>query len=103
MRIDQLRAPLLVTWQLTRNCDLACLHCCTESGPGQRLPGAHDADEAMQRVRGIIDHQVLALHHVHPGIDQTVWDVAFLLFGAVLAAVGYSLIASARRDIRTTA
>ena len=58
MRIDQLRAPLLVTWQLTRNCDLACLHCCTESAPGKRLPGELDADEAMQLVRGIIDHQV---------------------------------------------
>jgi MoaA/NifB/PqqE/SkfB family radical SAM enzyme len=58
MRIDDLRAPLLVTWQLTRNCDLACLHCCTESAPGKRLPGELDADEAMQLVLGIIDHQV---------------------------------------------
>ena len=58
MRIDELRAPLLVTWQLTRNCDLACLHCCTESAPGKRLPGELDAEEAMHLVRGIIDHQV---------------------------------------------
>ena len=58
---------------------------------------------AFNVVEGIIDHQVLGLHHVHPGIDQTVWDVGFLIFGAVLAAVGYGLIASARRDIRATA
>jgi len=37
-RIDSLKAPLLVTWQLTRDCDLCCLHCCTDSAPGKRLP-----------------------------------------------------------------
>ena len=29
-RIDTLRAPLFVSWQLTRDCDLTCVHCCTE-------------------------------------------------------------------------
>ena len=57
-RIEQLRAPLLVTWQLTRNCDLACLHCCTESAPGKRLPGELDADEALQLAREIINTEV---------------------------------------------
>ena len=28
-RIDSLRAPLMVSWQITRDCDLCCLHCCT--------------------------------------------------------------------------
>ena len=37
-RIDSLKAPLFVSWQLTRDCDLACLHCCTDSAPGKRLP-----------------------------------------------------------------
>src|SRR6187402_979174 len=37
-RIDLLGAPLLVSWQITRDCDLCCLHCCTESAPGKRLP-----------------------------------------------------------------
>jgi len=46
-RIDALRAPLLVAWQLTRDCDLACLHCCTESAPGKRLPDELTRDEAM--------------------------------------------------------
>ena len=49
-RIDALRAPLLVSWQLTRDCDLCCLHCCTESAPGKRMPDELDADEAMQLV-----------------------------------------------------
>ena len=34
-RVDLLGAPLLVSWQITRDCDLCCLHCCTESAPGK--------------------------------------------------------------------
>jgi MoaA/NifB/PqqE/SkfB family radical SAM enzyme len=47
-RIDTLAAPLLVTWQLTRDCDLACLHCCTESAPGKRLPDELTRAEALR-------------------------------------------------------
>ena len=46
--IDQLQAPLFVSWQITRDCDLCCLHCCTESAPGKRLPDELDAAEAMR-------------------------------------------------------
>ena len=52
-RIDQLSAPLFVSWQLTRDCDLACLHCCTESAPGKKLKDELDASEAL-RVAGEI-------------------------------------------------
>ena len=47
-RIDSLGAPLLVSWQLTRDCDLACLHCCTDSAPGKRLPDELTRDEALR-------------------------------------------------------
>jgi MoaA/NifB/PqqE/SkfB family radical SAM enzyme len=46
--IDSLQAPLFVSWQMTRDCDLCCLHCCTESAPGKKLPDELDATEAMQ-------------------------------------------------------
>ena len=49
-RIDQLGAPLFVSWQLTRDCDLACLHCCTESAPGKRLKDELNASEALRIV-----------------------------------------------------
>lgn len=52
--IDQLRAPLFVSWQLTRDCDLCCLHCCTESAPGKRLRDELDAGEALQLADDII-------------------------------------------------
>jgi MoaA/NifB/PqqE/SkfB family radical SAM enzyme len=57
-RIDSLRAPLLVSWQITRDCDLCCLHCCTESAPGKRLPDELRADEAMTLVDDIIGNDV---------------------------------------------
>lgn len=32
---SELAAPLYVAWQLTNECNLACLHCIEESGPGK--------------------------------------------------------------------
>jgi len=46
MRIASFSAPLMVSWQFTQECDLACLHCCTDSWPGGRLPDELSADEA---------------------------------------------------------
>lgn len=46
--IDSLSAPLLVAWQLTRDCDLCCVHCCTESAPGKALPDELDASAALR-------------------------------------------------------
>lgn len=53
-RIDSLGAPLLVTWQLTRDCDLACLHCCTDSAPGKRLADELTRDEALRLAADIV-------------------------------------------------
>ena len=40
-------------------------------------------------VEGLVDHQVLGLHHVRPGAGEVGWDIGFLAFGAVLAGVGW--------------
>ena len=56
--IDRLGAPLLITWQLTRDCDLACLHCCTDSAPGKRLPDELSRDEALKLAAEIIEMRV---------------------------------------------
>jgi uncharacterized membrane protein len=42
-------------------------------------------------VEGLVDHQVLVLHHVRPGAHQLAWDLGFLAFGAALAGVGLLL------------
>ena len=57
-RIDQLRAPLFVSWQITRDCDLCCLHCCTESAPGKRLADELDAGEALRLAKEIVANAV---------------------------------------------
>lgn len=49
-------------------------------------------------VEGTIAHHLLALHHVHPGAAQRVWDVGFLLFGAALGLAGWSLIREGSTD-----
>jgi len=57
-RIDALRAPLFISWQITRDCDLCCLHCCTESAPGKRLKDELDAAEALRVVEEIVRNDV---------------------------------------------
>jgi uncharacterized membrane protein len=49
-------------------------------------------------IEGLLDHQLLGLHHVHPGQNQLAWDVAFLLFGVAQIVAGTMLIRAARRE-----
>jgi len=57
-RIDSLMAPLLVSWQITRDCDLCCLHCCTESAPGRKLHDELDARAAIRIAEQIVSSNV---------------------------------------------
>jgi MoaA/NifB/PqqE/SkfB family radical SAM enzyme len=56
--IDSLKAPLFVSWQLTRECDLSCVHCCTDSAPGKRLAGELDAGEALELAEQLVRSEV---------------------------------------------
>lgn len=53
-------------------------------------------------VEGVINHQVLTLHHVREGaaVNETAWDIGFLAFGALLVVGGWLLTRSedASRD-----
>jgi uncharacterized membrane protein len=42
-------------------------------------------------VEGVVDHQMLGVHHVHPGVNEVAWDVGFLVFGAALVFAGAML------------
>jgi uncharacterized membrane protein len=55
---------------------------------------------AFNVVEGLIDHQWLGLHHVHPGANQLAWDVGFLLLGALMVIVGWALIRAGREHSR---
>ncbi len=39
-------------------------------------------------IEGIIDHQILGIHHVKAGPNQVAWDLGFLAFGATLIVIG---------------
>lgn len=56
-------------------------------------------------VEGIINHQLLGIHHVRqdiaPGAGQLAWDLGFLAWGALMLIVGWLLVRSGRRAITT--
>lgn len=54
-------------------------------------------------VEGLIDHQILGIHHVRGWEPNTAWDVGFLLSGPVLGLVGWLLIRSTKADQSTIA
>ena len=58
LKIGSYGAPMMVTWQLTRDCNLACLHCCTDSAPGKALPGELDRRQALDLAQQIVDAQI---------------------------------------------
>ena len=43
-------------------------------------------------VEGLIDHQILGVHHVRPGPHQLAYDLGFLLWGAVMIVLGLALM-----------
>jgi len=52
-------------------------------------------------VEGLIDHQLLGIHHVRDDLGAPLgWDLGFLAFGALLVAVGLVLRKSSESDRR---
>jgi uncharacterized membrane protein len=52
-------------------------------------------------VEGLIDHQILGIHHVNetvPPEQWIYWDMGFLLSGVLLAVVGWALLRAGVRD-----
>ena len=50
-------------------------------------------------IEGLIDHQILGIHHVKPGPNQLAWDMGFLAFGAVTAIIGWIVLRSGQKEI----
>jgi uncharacterized membrane protein len=49
-------------------------------------------------VEGLIDHQILGIHHVRDDLGAPIgWDLAFLALGVILIAVGFALARSGER------
>jgi uncharacterized membrane protein len=53
---------------------------------------------AFNLVEGLIDHEILGIHHVRDDLGGPLaWDLAFLAFGVALVAVGLALARSGER------
>jgi MoaA/NifB/PqqE/SkfB family radical SAM enzyme len=55
---DALAAPLYVAWQITNECNLACLHCIEESGPGKAFADELDAGQVFSVIDQLMDSDV---------------------------------------------
>lgn len=56
-------------------------------------------------VEGIIDHQILGIHHVNETVPRSqwiFWDVGFLAWGAIMLVAGWYLQRDGKRERRTT-
>jgi MoaA/NifB/PqqE/SkfB family radical SAM enzyme len=79
--IQSLSGPLLVSWQMTKDCNLACLHCCTSSAPGRALPGELTAEESLRFAEELVaaDVPYVMLCGGEPTMLPHFWDVAATL------------------------
>ncbi|MDQ3855754.1 MAG: DUF2243 domain-containing protein [Chloroflexota bacterium] len=48
-------------------------------------------------VEGLIDHQILGIHHVRTGPQQLLWDLGYLAWGAAMLLGGLALMRSGDR------
>ena len=55
---SDLGAPLYVAWQVTNECNLACLHCIEESGPGKAFRDELDEEQIFNILKQFMDHQI---------------------------------------------
>ncbi|HBL19199.1 MAG: hypothetical protein A2X36_10150 [Elusimicrobia bacterium GWA2_69_24] len=53
-----LGSPLYLAWQLTNECNLACLHCIEESGPGKRMPDEMSEAQCRSILEQVIAAQI---------------------------------------------
>jgi uncharacterized membrane protein len=49
-------------------------------------------------LEGVVDHHLLDLHHVRPGPDEFFYDIAFLIWGVFMLAVGVALVGRLSRS-----
>jgi len=53
---------------------------------------------AFNFIEGIIDHQILGIHHVKSGPNELAWDLGFLASGVILAVIGWILLRARQQE-----
>ena len=51
-------------------------------------------------IEGLIDHQILQVHHVYQNGDHLLWDMVFLLAGALFCGAGALSVRAGLRELR---
>ncbi len=70
----------------------------TGSGGGNVFGGAVAGWGVFNFVEGLIDHQILGIHHVKPDSPHwLIYDLLFLASGVILAALGWMIAGRSRR------
>jgi uncharacterized membrane protein len=57
-------------------------------------------------LEGIVDHEILGIHHVNETVPQSqwlYWDVGFLVWGAIMLIGGLMLLRAGDREVREKA
>ena len=55
---SDLGAPLYVAWQITNECNLACLHCIEESGPGKAFRDELSREQVFNVLAQFMEHEI---------------------------------------------
>ena len=105
-RSEDLGAPLYIAWQVTNECDLACLHCIEESGPGKAFADEMDRDQAFAFLRQVIDLEIPYLSFsggeplVHPDFFEMAAFVAERDVQLKIETNGHSLTTETCRRLK---
>jgi MoaA/NifB/PqqE/SkfB family radical SAM enzyme len=57
-RSEDLAAPLYIAWQVTNECNLACLHCIEESGPGKAFRDEFAAEQIFHFLQQVMELEI---------------------------------------------
>src|SRR5579859_5852108 len=80
---EDLGAPLYVAWQITNECNLACMHCIEESGPGKAFKDELNRDEIFNVLRQMAAAQVpyVSFSGGEPMVHPHFWEMVEYMTG----------------------
>jgi MoaA/NifB/PqqE/SkfB family radical SAM enzyme len=78
-----LGAPLYIAWQVTNECNLACLHCIEESGPGKAFHDELNDEQVFRVLEQVMDLEVpyISFSGGEPMIHPRFYDMVAYVCG----------------------